>query len=280
MAGHLVLPLWPDGAPGSEQWIQQEQETRSQPHGHIFIRNITRPTLTVFLPDPAAATGAGAIICPGGGFHFVTFDNEGTKVAEWLNARGIAGFVLKYRLMETPSSDEEYEAQGQARSKEPPEEHERVMAEVTRRIAPLATADARQALRLVKQHAAEWRIDPGKVGMVGFSAGGRVAVGTALDYDPATRPAFVAAIYGALFEDLSAPADAPPVFIAVAADDEVAAEPCLRLYKAWRAAGRPAELHIYAQGGHGFGMLKQGLPSDGWIDRLGDWLASPGILQR
>jgi acetyl esterase/lipase len=273
-----IIPIWPDGAPGTEHWTQQEQESHSRPHGHRFVRNITRPTLTVFLPDPASANGSAAIICPGGGFHFVTYDNEGTAVAEWLSARGAAAFVLKYRVEPTPPDDEAFFAQWQRRWEAEPAVRGAYFQEVTGRIAPLAIADAQQAMRIVRRRAAEWSILPERVGMIGFSAGGRVTVGASLNYDAETRPAFAAPIYGALFEGLHIPVDAPPLFISVSADDVLAAEPCLRLYQAWHAAGKSAELHIYAQGGHGYGMLAQGLPCDSWIERLGDWLVSQGFL--
>jgi acetyl esterase/lipase len=273
-----VIPVWPEGAPGSESWTQEEQETSSRPHGHRFVRNITRPTLTVFLPDPARVNGSAAIVCPGGGFHFVTFDNEGTAVAEWLAARGVAAFVLKYRVEPTPADDEEFFTQWQRQWEAEPTARIAHFQAVTQRIAPLAIADAQQAMRIVRQRAAEWRIDPERVGMIGFSAGGRVIVGASLVYDADTRPAFAAPIYGALFKDLDIPAAAPPLFISVSADDPLAAEPCLRLYEAWHAAGKSVELHIYAQGGHGYGMRPQGLPSDSWIERLGDWMASQGLM--
>jgi len=275
-----VIPIWPNGAPGSEHWTQQEQETRSRPAGHRFVRNITQPTLTVFLPDHPNANGSAAIICPGGGFQFVTYDNEGTAVAEWLNARGAAAFVLKYRVDATPADDEEFFVQSQRQWEAEPATRDAHFKDITRRIAPLAIADAQQAMRIVRGRAAEWDIVPERVGLIGFSAGGRVTVGAALDYDADTRPAFAAPIYGALYENLDIPIDAPPLFIAVSADDPLAAEPSLRLYQTWRAAGQSAELHIYAQGGHGYGMLAQRLPADSWIERLGDWLVSQGFLSR
>lgn len=275
-----IITLWPDGAPGSEGWTQQEQETVAPSAGHLFVRNITRPTLTVFPPDPAVANGTAAIVSPGGGFQFVTYDNEGTAVAEWLNARGVAAFVLKYRVGATPPDDEAFFAQAQRLWEAEPAARQAFFQDTTRHIAPLAIADARQAMRIVRGRSAGWGIDPARVGLIGFSAGGRVTVGASLAYDAETRPAFAAPIYGALFEDLHIPADAPPLFIAVSADDPLAAEPCLRLYQAWRAAGHSAELHIYARGGHGYGMAPQGLPSDGWIERLGDWMASLGLLSK
>jgi acetyl esterase/lipase len=275
-----VITIWPSGAPGTEHWAQQEQETRLPPANYRFVRNITRPTLTAFLPNSDIANGAAAIVCPGGGFQFVTYDNEGTAVAEWLNARGVAAFVLKYRVDETPADDAAFVALSQRIWAAEPAARDAHFKEITRRIAPHAIADAQQAMRIIRGRAAEWGIAPERVGLIGFSAGARVTVGAALSYDAATRPAFAAPIYGALFEGLDIPADAPPMFIAVSADDPLAAEPCLRLYQAWRAAGQSAELHIYAQGGHGYGMQPRGLPCDTWFERLGDWLASRGLLSR
>jgi acetyl esterase/lipase len=275
-----VIPLWPEGAPGSEGWTQQECETLSPPPYQRYVRNITRPTITVFLPDPATASGAAAIVCPGGGFKLVAYDNEGTAVAEWLRARGVAAFVLKYRVDATPADDGAFFADMQRVWAIEPAERDAFFQDTTRRIAPLAVADAQQAMRIVRGRAAEWGIDAERIGMIGFSAGGRVAVGASLAGDGETRPAFAAAIYGALLDDLNVSPDAPPLFIAVSADDPLAAEPCLRLYQTWRAAGKSVELHIYAQGGHGYGMAPQGLPSDGWIERLGDWMVSLGLLNK
>src|SRR6266702_606686 len=133
------------------------------------------------------------------------------------------------------------------------------MRELTRQIGPLAIAGGQQAMKVVRQPASQWGLAPARIGMIGFSAGGRVTVGVALEHDAESRPNFAAPIYGALWEDLAVPADAPPLFIALANDDELAVDPGIALYCAWRAAGHPVELHIYAQGGHGFGMRKQGL---------------------
>ena len=133
------------------------------------------------------------------------------------------------------------------------------MRELTRQIGPLAIAGGQQAMKVVRQPASQWGLAPARIGMIGFSAGGRVTVGVALEHDAESRPNFAAPIYGALWEDLAVPADAPPLFIALANDDELAVDPGVALYCAWRAPGQSVELHIYAQGGHGFGMRKQGL---------------------
>jgi acetyl esterase/lipase len=273
-AQQAAIPLWPEGAPGSEGWTHDEQETHHVPPFDItVVRNVSRPTLTPFLPDPGTATGAAAIICPGGAYHILAIHHEGYDVARWLNARGVAAFVLRYRLIPTPQSDEGF---GQA-IKDNMSDRER-WHEMMARYVPLGVADGQRAVRLVRERAAEWGVDPARVGIMGFSAGGTVTVGAATQYDDASRPAFAAPIYGAPRGEIAVPADAPPLFIAVAHDDAFAASSCVPLYSAWSAAGRSAELHIYAQGGHGFGMFKKGLPADSWIDRFGDWLGAQGLL--
>ena len=143
----------------------------------------------------------------------------------------------------------------------------------------MGVADGLQAMKLVRRRAAEWGVAPDRIGIMGFSAGGSVTTGVALEYDADSRPDFAAPIYSAPIEDISVPADAPPLFIAVAHDDPFAASASVPLYSAWSAAGRSAELHIYSKGGHGFGMYKQGLPADHWIDHFGDWLQVQGVLE-
>src|SRR5947209_9272258 len=245
-----VIPLWPHGVPGSEDWTQQEKESFSPPPiSFRNLRNVTQPTLTAFLPHPSRATGTAVVVCPGGAFHALAIDHEGLDVARWLSSRGVAAFVLKYRLLATEVDDEDFERQIQANMSD-----RNKMMEVTKQIAPLAVADGQQAIKVVWQRASQWGIAPERIGMMGFSAGGRVTAGVALEHDTDSRPNFAAAIYGALWEDLAVPAGAPPLFIALANDDELAVDPGLVLYRAWRAAGKSVELHIYARGGHGFGM--------------------------
>lgn len=250
----MEIELWPEVADAP----RRERETRSQPHGHRFVRNVTRPTLTPFVRDGARLA---AIVCPGGGFRFLTIDNEGTALGEWLAARGIAAYVLKYHTVETPADDTEFEAQQREAFATPRELRERTMAEVTARILPDAVADARRAVELVRR-------EHERVGIVGFSAGARVAVAAALE----GGLAFAAGIYGAASgAEVAPPSDAPPLFLAVAADDPVVrADDCIRLYNAWPNA----ELHVFARGGHGFGMRRQGLPSDAWLELFGAWLDS------
>src|SRR5436305_5855551 len=269
-----VIPLWPNGVPGSEDWNQQELEIFAPPPTSFrTVRNVTQPTLTAVLPHPSRATGTAVIICPGGGFHSLAIDHEGIDVARWLNTRGVAAFVLKYRLLATEVDDEDFERQIQANMSD-----RNKMREITKQIAPLAVADAQQAMKVLRRRASEWGLAPDRIGIMGFSAGGRVTTGVALEHDAESLPNFAAPIYGALWEEITVPADAPPPFIALANDDELAVDPSLALYSSWRAAGHPVELHIYAQGGHGFGMRKQGLPIDHWIDRFGEWLQVQGFM--
>ncbi len=264
-AQSMIIPLWPDGAPGSEGWTQQEEESLIPPALKV-VRNVTQPTLTAYLPDPALATGTAVIVCPGGASHFLSIDMEGIDVARWLSSRGIAAFVLKYRLVRTGDDfpAEVWEALADRD----------VMAERMASLRPLILADGQQAVHIVRARANRWGIAPGRIGMLGFSAGGTVTANVALQHDDGSRPDFAAVIYGAGHRDAPVPADAPPLFVLCAADDQMAAPLSVRLYEEWRAAGHPAELHIYAQGGHGFGMRKQGLPSDTWIERFADWLTA------
>ena len=270
-----VITLWPVGAPGSEAWLQREQETYlPSPYDVKVVRNIAQPTLTAYLPAPAVANGTAVIICPGGAFHFLSIESEGTEVAHWLCTRGVAAFVLKYRVLQTEAYDEDFVKQMREiflnREK---------LGERMKQAEPLAIADGKQAIKVVRKRAAEWGIVADQIGMLGFSAGGAVTVGAALQYDEESRPNFVAPIYTAPFGTaMAVPADAPSLFMVLASDDPLVAESSLPLYSAWRGAGHLAELHIYAQGGHGFGMKKQGLPSDHWIDRFADWLQSQGDL--
>jgi len=265
----IVLPLWPDGAPGSASWTWDEQESLIPPSLKV-IRNVSRPTLTAYLPDPATANGAAAIVCPGGGFHFLSIDMEGTDVARWLTARGIAAFVLKYRLIHTGDDFPEVVWRNLG--------NRDTMARLMDSLAPLVIADGQQAMRLVRRRAAEWGIAQNRIGIMGFSAGGMVTMSVALQHDAESRPDFAAPIYAAGWPPTPTPADAPPLFIACAHDDDMATEHSIPLYLDWKAAGKPAELHIYAQGGHGFGMQQRGLPCDSWIERFGDWLNGLGFL--
>jgi acetyl esterase/lipase len=279
------IPIWPGVPPGSEGWTQKEVESRGG--GDVTVRNVTTPTLTAFVPDPSVATGTAVIVCPGGGFRFLSWENEGTKVAEWLRKRGVAAFVLKYRLKETPAADDAYRKDMgsflltlfQFKDRDLTSDAAKALEKDMREAGAAGCADGRQAIKVVRQRAKEWGIKPDRIGIMGFSAGGIVTRSAATDYDADSRPDFAAHVYAPVLGEIKVPKDAPPLFVLCAADDQLAEASCVRLYGAWRAAGRPAELHLYEKGGHGFGMARWGLPVHGWVERYGDWLGQRGLIK-
>ena len=276
------LRLWPGGPPGSEGWSIPESITRS-PSGDRVIVNVRDPTLTVFLPDASVATGAAAVIAPGGALRALGFDNEGVKLARWLNERGIAGFVLKYRTLQQDPAAPRGPLPGTTAPGSAPRQ-ELVIVNANANPAPddaalgkvleLAVADAQAALELVRSRASEWHVDPKRVGIIGFSAGGGVAVGTALAPHSDASPDFLVSVYGPSLQDVAVPAHAPPLFVAVGATHFNVTNGCLALFEAWKAAGKPAEIHVYDGISAGFGMSKRGHPVDGWTDRLHEWLVA------
>jgi len=254
-----VVNVWPGVAPGSEGWTQQTRTIENTPVGTVIFNTVT-PTLTAFLPAPGRATGTGVIIAPGGGFVALAVSQEGEDVARWLQERGIAAFVLRYRTVEKrgdgiPQMDMDTAGR-------------------------YGIADGIQAVKVVRRHAAEWGVSPDRIGFLGFSAGGMVASGAVLQADSAARPAFAAMIYGAPFGVIPAiPRNLPPLFLAWAQDDPIALNFSNRFHEALRAAEQRPEVHVFSTGGHGFGMKRQGTGSDHWIDAFHNWLESQGLTR-
>ena len=254
-----TLPIWPGVPPGSEKWTQHERVIRNTPIGTV-IMNVVKPTLTVYLPDRKTATGTGVIVAPGGACVALAMDLEAYQVARWLQTRGIAAFVLKYRIIEKkqqgiPDVDED-------------------------QACKYGMADGIQALKVVRQHAGQWGVSPDKIGFMGFSAGGMIASASLLQPDAAARPNFAAFIYGAPFGVMPAiPEKLPPVFMAWAQDDPIALQPVVKFYDALLAAHNKPEAHIFSAGGHGFGMKKQHTSSDRWIDEFYYWLQAQGFAK-
>ena len=236
-----------------------------------LVRNVNRATLTAHLPEEGNRSGVGVIVCPGGGWHILSADLEGTELAAALNREGHAAFVLEYRLAPTPVEDAAFQEAFFALFADLPR-----FRGIAESLAPSLAADGRAALQLVVDRAGEWGVDPARVGLLGFSAGGYLA--TRLALEPASAgpaPAFVASIYGAHFGAASPPAVAPPLFLAFAADDPLAdfvRVGSMELHRAWSEAARPVELHVYERGNHGFGLNQQGLTSDQWFDQLLAWI--------
>lgn len=258
-----IISLWTNGAPGFES-------RRSEPElaQDYWVRNIHNPSLTVFLPPGDKATGAAVVICPGGGHRELVFKAEGEEPARYLNELGIAAFVLKYRLAREQGSP--YSLPQHARE------------------------DGRRAMRLVRGRAAEWGIDPKRIGMMGFSAGGEVVsmvVYGSGDGDPnapdpldrvSCRPDFTVMIYpGPLGIPEMISSNVPPAFLLVANDDRGASGNIVRLIDEYRQAHVPMEAHIYAKGGHGFNMGNRSKLASvkDWPQRLADWLGDSGFLK-
>ncbi|MDE3104045.1 MAG: alpha/beta hydrolase [Acidobacteriota bacterium] len=263
-----VIPL----APADQAPAYPELHYFSKAWNTEVVSNVTQPSLTVYAPPASQRNGTAVVICPGGGYMALSITSEGVDVARYLNARGVTAFVLKYHLMHTGTD-------ATTEFVELYKDHPRFMQRVAE-VEPLAVADALGAVTYVKQHAAEWGIQPERVGIMGFSAGGAITTEVGYHYTAASRPAFVAPIYpGHPLHEAAVPADAPPLFVAAASDDSLGLAPqSVALYSQWLAAHKTAELHLYAKGGHGFGMKHQGLPTDHWIDRFADWLGQQGFL--
>ena len=272
-AQQKVVQLYDGNAPGSESWNYTEKEYHAG-NKDALVYNVSHPTLTVYPADPSIATGTAVIVCPGGGFFILAAVHEGSDVANWLNQKGITVFLLKYRLGQSLTDNPGKELGDNMRKSD--------FAQKINPVIPLSIADGREAIKYVRTHAAEYGIDPTRIGIIGFSAGGTVTASTAFNYTPESRPDFVAPIYAYIPPALhgSVLTDAPPMFIAAASNDELGlASHSVDLYSKWLAAKKPAELHMYEKGGHGFGMHQQHIPTDTWIERFIDWLRMLGFLK-
>ncbi len=279
MGGVTVMELWPDEVPGDVGISGQE---KSRIHDSRFvgntllITNVTRPSLTVHLPPAEMNTGTAMVICPGGGYWDLFWQLEGEEVAAWLNSRGIAGIILKYRVPRRPGDEKGVPPSG-----------------------PLS--DAQRAVSMVRAYASEWRIDPCRIGVVGFSAGGHLALATATGFRDrnyrqinaidavSCRPDFAVLCYSGYLKDKESdrvaegvhiPADTPPVFLTHASDDsESEVAHSVIAYLGLHRAGVPAELHVYASGEHDFGVRRDGKPPSSWPQLCLDWLRSLGLYK-
>ena len=259
----LVIPLWEKGVPGFENRKNEPEQAKD-----YWIKNIHNPSITVYLPPPDKATGAAVVICPGGGHRELVFNADGVEPATFLNSIGVAAFVLKYRL--TREENSPYS------------------------ITKTPREDAYRAMRLVRSRAKEFMIDPTRVGMLGFSAGGEVVAtvaytpgsGNPQAADPIDRlngkPDFQMLVYpgpGGIPDSVGS--DAPPAFLLAANNDPCCSEPVVRLLTAYRRAKVPVEAHLYTQGSHGFNMGNRSKLTSlqTWPQRMADWLADNNILQ-
>ncbi len=284
-----VIRLWADDDPpfvidGVGDEVAYPAPPAGLAVGGTFLRNIADPTLSVFPPRAGRANGVGIIVVPGGGWTISAWTHEGLEVARWLAGAGYATFLLKYRVQASDPDQAVFEAQMAA--VDGALATPRAAAELPRAIADListeaylraraaAADDGRRAIAIVRQQAARFGVRPDAVGMIGFSAGAFLAVDVALD--PGAEPlAFIGAIYGGETRGAPVPADAPPLFTVVAQDD-ILGTIVQGLHADWSAADRPSELHVFARGAHGFGMVRQGTPSDRWTDLFLAWLDDRG----
>jgi acetyl esterase/lipase len=260
-----AIPLRDGGDPATEQWFGEDALD-------LLVRNVTHATLRPVLPDPSIATGAAVIVVPGGGFVAVDMGKEGMETARALADAGIAAFVVKYRTEETPRNVVGFGAQVAAGAAS------FLVAGPESAIPGEAAAleDVRAALELVRDRAGEWDLDPRRIGMLGFSAGAITTLNLVLD-DTTITPAFAGLIYGRT-PAVDPPPGAPPLFVAVAADDPLFGGGPWGLMESWRAAGHPVEFHFYDKGGHAFGMKPQGKPSDLWFASFLLWLEARGVI--
>ena len=270
----VTLKLWPDGPPSAMAPKSEATMKQIQSFGGATltrVTDVTEPTITIFRPEKP--NGTSVVVAPGGGYMFLSFANEGSQVCEWLNTLGVTGVLLKYR---TPTRDE----------KEP---------------FTMPVQDAQRAIGIVRHHAAEWSLDPKRVGLLGFSAGGNLTGHTAWDrgertypqkpeLDDTRGPDFIVFVYGGGFLDkddktkfragFSVPTDAPPAFFVVAHDDKSNPIEATMLWLEYKRLNIPAELHIMTKGGHGFGMRAAGNPINDWPARCGEWMKVMGYLNR
>lgn len=264
-----VLPL-PHKAMPDIAWNASEIAYHSDRWNTPVVTNVAEPSLTVYTPAPGTANGTAVVIAPGGGFYALSIESEGSLVAEWLARRGVTAFVLKYRLVPT----------GEDGVAEIPDAADAFVKSVTP-IIPLAVADGQAAVAYVRKNAERFGLKKDRIGVMGFSAGGTVALGAALDNTAGNRPDFVALVYPAVnvLGSYSVPDAAPPLFVVVASDDPLGLAPeSVSLYSAWHNAGVSSALHVFAKGGHGWGMRTQGLPFDNWIERFHEWAKAQELV--
>jgi acetyl esterase/lipase len=282
-----VINLWPGTAPGEKGDIGEEKDmskpTDGKPGGKSIIRlgNVSNPTITIYAPEADKANGTAVVVCPGGGYNILAYDLEGTEICDWLNSIGVTGVLLKYRVPKR--------------------------AGLEKHTAPLQ--DVQRAIGLVRSRAQEWHINPARIGVLGFSAGGHLAASASNNYtertyphvdaadDVSCRPDFSVLIYPAyltanegrdknakweptIAPDLPVTSKTPPTFIVMAEDDPVHVENALFYALALKNAKVPCELHVYAEGGHGYGLRPNGKAVTTWPQRAADWMGKSGLLEK
>ena len=268
-----TVNLWPGKPPGETKELPPEGLQKNKPGDTIArLENVSIPTIAVYKPAKEKDTGAAVVVAPGGGYSILAIEHEGTKVAEWLNSLGVTAILLKYRVPK------------------------RVIGNTLE--SPAALQDGQRAMCIARANAEKWGYDPNRLGMLGFSAGGHLtATVSCFDkrhYDPvdemdkvSCKPSFAVLIYpggflkdGKLKPEFTIGKDSPPAFLAMSTDDPVNVENCLEYYRALKKANVPAEMHLYATGGHGYGINKVPHNCASWPDRCAEWMAARGYLKK
>lgn len=258
---------------GEVTWKGGEKEYYSQIWQTQVVTNVSVPTMQIFKPSEETNTGTAVIIAPGGGLHAHSIESEGNIVAKWLVEKGITAFVLKYRLVPTGEDGVAEVSTGNPK---------KIMEQVAK-VLPLSVADALNAITYVREHAGKLGVNPEKIGLMGFSAGGAVIMGATYAYTEKTRPDFIVPVYSwtTAMPVQKPKKDAPPMLVVCATNDPLGlASGSVELYNSWYKEGISAGLHMYAKGGHGFGMRKNNLPSDHWIERFYEWAVAEGLTEK
>ena len=261
---------------GESCWETPEKQYFSEVWKTEVVTNVSKPTMRVFLPESNVATKAAVVIAPGGGLYALSIKNEGNAVAQWLNEKGVAAFVLKYHLV--PTGEDGVQEITDLSISEPT----KIMTEVSK-VLPYSIQDGLNAITHIRENAKKYGVDPEKIGFMGFSAGGAVTMGIGYNYTKENRPNFLVPVYAWTdAQDVMTPKkDAPPMFIVCASDDPLGlAKGSIDLYSSMFKANKSVSLMMYAKGGHGFGMNAQGLPSDTWIERFYDWGLSENLIPK
>lgn len=257
-------------------WETPEKQYFSEVWKTEVVTNVSKPTMRVFLPESNVATKAAVVIAPGGGLYALSIENEGNAVAQWLNEKGVAAFVLKYHLV--PTGEDGVQEITDLSISEPT----KIMTEVSK-VLPYSIQDGLNAITHIRENAKKYGVDPEKIGFMGFSAGGAVTMGIGYNYTKENRPNFLVPVYAWTdAQDVITPKkDVPPMFIVCASDDPLGlAKGSIDLYSSMFKANKSVSLMMYAKGGHGFGMNAQGLPSDTWIERFYDWGLSENLIPK